>query len=194
MVAGGQELCDPINLYEIIRVGIGQPAVGIKCWRSRGRRWRRAVQAVQQAKGCDARHIAYRKFVKQHTLGMTGGERAATKRPASQGGGEEEKPNYCDQAKGRLDSLAAQIEHFEALAEEQEAQPPAAKKPSKLHSLTQNTTHRKIRCSGRVWTPGAASMLRQARAGPSPPWRPPLPTAGCAPARVRCPHRAFAGW
>lgn len=44
----------------------------------------------------------------------------------------------------KLATLAGQIEFFEELAGE-EGPPPDAKKPAKVHSLTQNTTHRKIR-------------------------------------------------
>jgi hypothetical protein len=57
----------------------------------------------------------------------------------------EEAPGKVDQG-SKLSSLANQIEYFEQIVEESEASPPAAKKPSLgVHSLTRNTTHRKIR-------------------------------------------------
>ncbi|PRW57088.1 beach domain-containing [Chlorella sorokiniana] len=65
--------------------------------------------------------------------GMSGEKkRPAEERPAAQG------------PAGKLGDLAQQIDYFESLAE-QEGDQQDAKKPAKVHSLTQNTTHRKIR-------------------------------------------------
>ena len=43
------------------------------------------------------------------------------------------------------DSLSSQIAHFEELSEKGAGTAPVPKKPARIHSLTQNTTHRKIR-------------------------------------------------
>ena len=114
---------------------------------------------------------------------MTGGGEKATKRPLE--GNETQQVSDSSDQKGKLGELLQQIEFFEQLGEEEEPQQPASKKPSKLHSLTQNTTHRKIRCGGRagrtaVCCPGCLSTP------PPPTGLPPsvtIPTA-CWPCRV----------
>ncbi len=53
-------------------------------------------------------------------------------------------PKEVDQG-SKLSSLASQIEYFERIVEESEASPPAKKSTLGVHSLTRNTTHRKIR-------------------------------------------------
>jgi hypothetical protein len=60
---------------------------------------------------------------------MAGVSDAKKKRPL------DEASDPCDKLRG----LAAQIEAFE------DGPPTEAKKPAKIHSLTGNTTHRKIR-------------------------------------------------
>jgi len=65
------------------------------------------------------------------------------KRPAPEAAAQTGQSN----GKHALDTLASQIEYFEALAgaEEEPVSGPSPKRASKVHSLTQNTTHRKIR-------------------------------------------------
>lgn len=119
---------------------------------------------------------------------MTGGGEKATKRPLE--GNETKQVSDSSDQKGKLGELLQQIEYFEQLGEEEE-QPrqPDSKKPSKLHSLTQNTTHRKIRCGGRadstaVGCPGCLSA-------PLPP--PPPPRGVAANHNAHCLHALQGG-
>jgi hypothetical protein len=78
-----------------------------------------------------------------------------------------------------LGALAEQIEFFEALGEGQGDQERPSKLPAKppVHSLTQNTTHRRIRC---VASGGAAKWVAGGRFQAPPPlspWRRQPPAA-----------------
>lgn len=78
---------------------------------------------------------------------MSSGSQGGQKRPAEK----PSEPAQQQQEHSNLATLAGQIEAFEAAGEQGkalEAEPqPQAKRPQLgVHSLTQNTTHRRIRC------------------------------------------------